>query len=367
MARSESRRPTPRQKSPAKAGSSRTSRTAKTSRAPRARSPRSAGGSRAPKAGRPLGSTAPRAGTRPAFLDRAASGPVSGSRPAPGRERRQRHQRAQAMRVVALVAAGLAALALVGLVAFFVLRGSSAFAIAQVEVESTEHVSQEDIQKLVQVPAGSTLLNVDTSALEADLRRNPWVASVSFERAFPSTLRMTITEQDVDMLVVMSSGSLAWYLGDAGVWIEPAKIQTVEGQSLDDVALGMATSEGCLLVTDVPATVDPESGAQATDEVLTAVQAFREGFSADFSAQVVSYAAPSPDSVSCTLKNGVEVLLGSATDISTKEQVVSRYLEKYPDNLLYLNVRVVSNPAVRTVESDNVQAGSGEAATGDAV
>lgn len=361
MARSDSRRPTPRQKHPAKASPS---RTLKTPRAPRERPSRHAG-SRAPKAARPLGSTTAPAGARPAFLERASSRPVTSARPTSGRERRQRHQRVQIIRVAALVAAGLAALALVGLVAFFVLRGSSTFTITKVEVEPTEHVSQEDIQKLVQVPVGSTLLNVDTSALEADLRRNPWVASVSFERAFPSTLKMTITEQDVDMLVVMSSGSIAWYLGDAGTWIEPVKIKAAEGQSTDDAALGMASSEGCLLVTDVPATIDPETGSQATDDVLTAVQAFRGGFSADFSAQVVSYAAPSSDSVSCTLANGVEVLLGSATDISTKEQIVSRYLEKYPDNLLYLNVRVVSNPAVRTVESDNVQAGSGETAMGD--
>ena len=164
----------------------------------------------------------------------------------------------------------------------------------------------------------------------------------------------------------MNTGSVAWYLGDADIWIQPTKIEAAEGQSVNDAALAQALADGCLLVTDVPATVSPVAGSVATDEVLSAVAAFQDGFTEEFSSQIVSYSAASPDSVTCTLKNGVEVLLGSPTDIAAKETVVQRTLEQHPGAVTYINVRVVTDPAVRPtvrlVDSDNVEAGDGVSA-----
>lgn len=287
---------------------------------------------------------------RPAVAPRGGTGPAPEQRRRPG-------GRGLAVAVVACAVALVLAVG-VGL-AYLLLRDSSVFEITSVEAEPTEHVSETDIANLVQVPVGSTLLNVDTDSIEEALLRDPWVASVSFELVFPNTLRIVITEQVPDMLVVMSTGSVAWYLGDAGVWIQPTSITTEDDQSVTDAALEIALAEGCLLVTDVPSTVDPVAGYAATDEVLEAVMAFREGFSEEFSSQIVCYSAPSADNVSCTLSNGVQVSLGSATNISEKEALVTSYLEKYPDTATYINVRVVTNASVRTIDSDTVQAGSG--------
>ena len=310
------------------------------------------------RASAPAGASTPRS-SRPAFLDKVARRPAT-DRPATGREERQRHQRVVTLKLVARVAAGLVALAVVALVAFIILRNSSAFAIENVEVEPTTHVTEDDLQKLVQVPAGSTLLNMDTSSIEKTLKTDPWVGSVTFERVFPHTLKLTINEQKPDALVVMSSGSVAWYLGDAGSWIQPTKLTPAEGQSVNDAALAIALSEGALLVTDVPATVQPAAGAPATDDALAAVQTFRKGFSESFSSQVVSYSAPSADNVSCTLSSGIQVELGRAENIEQKESIVSGYLNQYgAGELLIINVRVVSNPGVRPVGSDQIQGGSG--------
>ena len=133
--------------------------------------------------------------------------------PTTPRERRERYQFRQTLRVVGIVVASLFALALVAVVVLFSLRDSSVFSIDSVEVQPTGHVTQEDLQNLVKVPAGSTLLNVDTASIEAALKKDPWIASVEFERAFPHTLKIVVHEQRVDALVVMSSGSIAWYLG----------------------------------------------------------------------------------------------------------------------------------------------------------
>ena len=317
-----------------------------------AKSPRSV-----PSTPRPAGSSRAVTAAR-GLMDRAAAATTP-------RERRERHQRGQTLKLVAGIAAGLVGLLLVAAIALFAMRDSSFFSIDSVEVAPTEHVTEGDIKNLLKVPEGSTLLNLDTASVEAALKKDPWIASVSFERAFPHTLKIVIHEQAVDALVVMSSGSIAWYLGDEGVWIQPTSVTAAEDQSVNDAALERALGEGCLLVTDVPATVAPEAGSKATDASLLAVQKFREGFSDDFASQVVSYSAPSEDNISCTLASGVEVLLGSPTDIATKQAFIEKIVEKNPGTLLFINVRVPTEKGTsfRTVESENVQGGSGVAST----
>lgn len=376
MAADKSLRPTPRKKSKqgAPAAKARVTAKAKAAKPAKAKAPKAA----RPNSARPKVAT-PKAASRPAAAPRgsseAAGRGVPGflskasrrERPDAPRERRQRYQRAQVAKMALGVLGGIVALAFVGLVAFLVLRSSSVFEITSVEAEPTEHLTVEDIGSLTQVPVGSTLLDVDTASIEESLKKNPWVASVEFERVFPHTLKIHVIEQTVDMLVVMGSRGVGWYLSDSGTWIQPTKIDAEKDQSTDAAALEIARSMGCLLVTDVPATVNPTAGSQATDEALAAVSAFQETFSEDFASKVVCYFAPSVDDVSCMLESGVQVSLGSPEEIETKERIISGLLEEYePGQITAINVRIVSEPSVKTVDSDNVQAGEDALGESDA-
>lgn len=321
---------------------------------------RSTGRPAARPAARPQRAPKAKAATgRPAFLDNA----VAARRGAPqgGKERRERYQRGQSAKAVVGVVGGVAALTVVLVVAYFVLRSSSAFAIQNVVCEPTEHVTESDIKNLLEVPDGATLLNFDGSAIEASLKKDPWVGSVSFERQFPDTLRVVVNEQSTDALVVMNAGSIAWYLGTSGSWIQPTKVTVAQNQSVNDAALAQATSEGVLLITDVPSSVSPKSGSEVTDDVFAAVRTFRDGFSADFSAQVVSYSAPSADNISCTLASGVEISLGSATQVSSKEAIAKEILAAHPGKVTFINVRVPSSTgsSYRSIDSEDVEAGTG--------
>ena len=81
-------------------------------------------------------------------------------------------------------------------------------------------------------------------------------------------------------------------------------------------------------------------------------------YAPEFSSQIVCFFAPSAEDVSCMLSSGVQVSLGSATDIDTKESIVTGFLEEYgPGKVTAINVRVPSEASVKPVGSDNVQAG----------
>lgn len=249
--------------------------------------------------------------------------------------------------------------ALVALVAVFVLSLTPAFTISHIDTESTAHLSAEAIAKLANVGEGTTLLGVDTDAIESNVKKNPWVKSVTVTREFPDSLKLEVNEHNVEAIVVMASGDVAWYLSDDGTWIEPLGISSTDSSSSTDAALAKAMELGCLLIKDVPASVAPVAGSQATDDVIEAVLSYQKTFSSSFSSQVSSYSAASTQAISCILDSGVEISLGAPTNVSTKESVVSKILSDYDGQVTYINVRVPSQPSYRKVSGDSVQQGSG--------
>ena len=369
MASDERRRPTARKatKRPTQGRQSRPSRPAP---APRSRASRPARGAKSS----PMAQRRPKAAPRPkpartvstpaARQERlSALRPQRAPRPQSGREARE--ARARQVRTAGALGIALRVAIVIGVVAavlgvvFLVLSNTSTFQITSIDAVASDHVSADDIQKLANVEEGTTLLNVDTNTITQNLLKNPWVESVSVEREFPDKLKISVTERTVEAVVVMSSRSVAWYLGEGEVWLEPVNLDVSDNQSADDVALEKATSVGAILITGVPATVDPVAGSKATDDVITAVRSYLDGFSSEFASQIMSFTAPSEASISCVLASGVEISLGSPSDISSKEEVVQSLLAEYPNELTYINVRVPSSPSYRKIDSSNVTAGTG--------
>ena len=273
----------------------------------------------------------------------------------PATRRKQAQRKAGAASILMRVLAVLGILLVLGAVGYLVARNTSLFSIDQIEAAPTEHLSAEDISKLASVEQGANLLNVDSQGIAASLCKNPWVSSVDIERSFPHTLKITIHERQVGALVLMSRGSLAWYIGTDDVWIEPVTVTGTEQKSARDSALELARQKNAVLVTDVPATVEPISGETATDAEIQALSAYAQGFSEQFLAGISGFSAASVESISCTLSSGVEVSLGQPEQIQVKEAIVTELIKRFPSGLTYINVRTPANPSYRRIGTDYVQ------------
>lgn len=273
-------------------------------------------------------------------------------------ERRAAREHKPVNRVI-MVLVSLAALLVAALVTYVILASTPAFTITGIDAEDTEHLSREDIAKLADVEEGTTLLTFDAATITKNLKRNPWVGSVSYKREFPDHLKIEVTERRVDCVVKMSASSVCWFLGEDSVWIEPSNLTVRDGQSTDDVALALAQDLDALFITDVPTSMSPSAGSVATDEVLKAVTLYREEFSSGFAAQIARFSVASTESMACTLKNGVEISLGAPSNIDLKEQVIREILDKHPNQVTYINVRVPSQPTFRKLGVDSVSEGSG--------
>ena len=257
--------------------------------------------------------------------------------------------------VLGLVAVGV--LAVVALVVVAVLSRMPVFVITGIDATASEHVSVDTIAKLAAIEDGTTLLSVDTSAVERNVRQNPWVKDVSVRRKFPDTLGITVEERKVGALVVLGSGSSVWALGDDGVWIEPVQVDSSGSDDVTASALAKAQELGCILITNVPSSVDPAQGAQATDDTVRAVLAYQDQLPPDISSKAQVYYAASTGSTSVVLSDGLEISLGQPTDINAKAQALTEILNTYAGQLTYVNVRVPSKPSYRKVSGDAVLAG----------
>jgi cell division protein FtsQ len=254
---------------------------------------------------------------------------------------------------------GIAGACVVALLLVFILSFTPLFAVTNVVGEGTDHVTATDITNLAAIGDGTTLLNVNTSQIEENVKKNPWVSSVSVKRQFPGTLVISVTEQQAFAIVVSGSADKAWYISDDGTWIQPVSLQTSGDTTLAALALDRANKEGLVLIQNVSSSLNPAAGETADNAGILAAIQYQDAFSEGLRDQIVSYSAASAEALSCTLKSGIEISLGSPNNISLKESVITALMAEYPNQLTYINVRIPSKPTYRKIDSDSVQEGTG--------
>ena len=301
---------------------------------------------------------------------------------------------------------GVLGIVAVLVVAFAVVVNSGLFAATDVWIKGSEHVSKEAAEQLIDLPEGTSLLNVDESAISERLKQNPWVSGVDIERVYPHTLVIKPHERAVAAVVYIASDDIAWAIGDDGCWIAPVSLSqaadaaaapaepaddaaaasdaepaaddpdaAAEGDSDADAA-GDAAAEaaaaaaaeaaeaarrqssleaarkaaqeaGALLMTDVASGVSPASGKPVESDVVLAGLKYVKDLTPEFLSKVKFMSLPSKEAIAVTLDSGIEIAMGAPDDIKTKERVVTRLLEQ-ESGVTYIDVRVPGNYTFRS-------------------
>ncbi len=249
----------------------------------------------------------------------------------------------------------IALLSVVGLVAvcllsYVILLHTAAFKIENLQVAPTEHLTQEEIDKIVVVDTEATLLNVDMSQVVAELKNNPWVESVHIQKQFPDTLTVEIVERQVFALTLIGPENAAWYIGADFHWIEPAKIETNKDEAVREAALRIAKDSSFYLVYDLSAEINPEPGVLVDIPILQDVKKISSEVDESLRSQILAFSAPARDSISLRLSNGIEIAFGAADEIANKEKVINAILGQHENQVTYINVRNPAKPTYRKID-----------------
>ena len=215
-------------------------------------------------------------------------------------------------------AAGLYALA----------RATPMFAVQQIDVEGASPAVAAHVRTALAPIEGTSLLALHGSAVEQRLALLTNVASVSYDRDFPHTLRVLVRPEEP--AAIARRGANAWLVSTSAKVI--ATVPPGKRRALPAVWL---TRSG-----------DPEIGAAITDRYgLRAVRALALARRAHFDRRINVVRARDHE-LTFLLSSGLELRLGDLRAVRLKLAVASRILPKLraSGGYAYLDVSVPGRP-----------------------
>ena len=216
---------------------------------------------------------------------------------------------------------GVLAFALGG---YLIARESSLFAIDRIEVHGGSRQVARQVHAALASLVGKPLVGLDGSVVLQRVDALPTVASASYDRAFPHTLRIVVVPERPS--AVLRRGPDSWLVSTRGRVME----------SLPSTAVPKLPR--IWVSTRAPV----RTGAQLT-VAGAATAAHAAGLAGAFGARVASVSSPDGALV-FHLRSGLELLLGDGGDIKLKVAVATRLLPILPSGSTYLDVSIPGRP-----------------------
>jgi cell division protein FtsQ len=211
--------------------------------------------------------------------------------------------------------------------AYAAARETSVFAVRSVDVRGARPAVAAQVEQELVPALGQSLLAVDLERLRRRAEALPTVLAVSFDRAFPHTLRIVVTPERP--VAVARQG--------AGSWLVSAR-----GRVLGELERGARRGLPRLwLKRDVKI----EVGALLSGDTASAVRAVAPLARKPLSGRV-SLVRVTPDELTLVQRSGLEVRLGDASDLALKLAVARRILPALAGVGGYLDVSVPERPVV---------------------
>jgi len=217
------------------------------------------------------------------------------------------------------------ALALAALLFYVAARESSLFAVDTIEVQGVRGELARRVEKSLGPLDGESLLKIDEASVSQLATQLPFVASVSYDRAFPNTLRIQVEAEEP--LAVVRNGVQAWLVSRRGRLLE--RIRQGTHRTLPRIWLQRAAG------LEAGATLPTGGGAEEVDALAPVRDSSlvrRIGSVRVVQGQYVYL-----------LRGGVELRVGRPIDLALKLAIAQRILETTPV-YRYLDVSVVERP-----------------------
>jgi cell division protein FtsQ len=231
----------------------------------------------------------------------------------------------------------LLGLVLAGVAVWLVLN-SPIFAVRSIRVFGNVTLTRTEILHLARVGEGDNLFQVSPRDIERAVRRSPWVAEATAERAWPSTLTLRITERRPVALAETRANTTVLLAADGTVLSRVPT--TVAGRSL---ALG-SSEAGYPYLPSARERLDPGE-VYPRGAALTVAASFPPELR-DVVARVRTEAAQ----ITLTLREGGAVRYGVANATAAKNAGVLAVLERARTDGIqigYIDVRIPSSPALK--------------------
>ncbi len=229
------------------------------------------------------------------------------------------------------VAVGIALLALAG-GAYAVARETSVFAVSRVEVVGGSPRARAEVRAALASEIGRSLLKVSGGEIDRRIARSSDVMSVSFDRAFPHTLRVVVRSERPVLL--LRRGSESWVVSARGRVLREVKSPHLSSLPRMWVSRDTSVAVNTILV--------PESGGTAADALAPVSHSLLGR---------IRFVRSDAKELTLVLRTGLEIRLGNIQDVRLKLAIARRVLgvEGLYATRGYVDVSVPERPVVRSV------------------
>jgi cell division protein FtsQ len=228
------------------------------------------------------------------------------------------------------------ALLLAGCGAYAVARSTSAFAVRTIEVDGPPVPVAHQVAEVLARTRGESLVGIDLPHLQALVEEIPGVASVTFDRAFPHTLRASVVPERP--VAVLRQGKDSWLVAASGRVIRP--LERGARRRLPRIWL--------------PREVELRVGARVPPRERDVVRVIAPLARAPLPARVVTV-RHSDDELTLVLRSGAEVRLGDQSDRALKLELARRILPLLTAGERYLDVSVPERPVAGSTLDSQVE------------
>ncbi|MFN2470529.1 MAG: cell division protein FtsQ/DivIB [Gaiellaceae bacterium] len=219
-----------------------------------------------------------------------------------------------------------------GLAAFVVARQSTVFAIRTIEVQGAPPALERQVRAALAPLVGESLVTLEGSAVQDRLARLREVRGATYDRSFPSTLRVLVRPDRP--IAVVRSGPRAWLVSTHG-----AVLRTLTKRPYPRLPRVWVARE------EAPTTTARSVSGLATNALRALADARRARSSLWPALWTVRAKA---GELTVVLRSRMEVRLGDAYDVPLKLAVAARVLRALPAEerlqLRYLDVTMPARP-----------------------
>lgn len=207
-------------------------------------------------------------------------------------------------------------------------RQSSAFAVAQIEVDGAPAAVRTQVRRTAAPLVGTSLLALDGAALLRRIEAVPTVRSAAYDRGFPHTLRIHVVPEVP--VAVLHRGKETWLVSARGRVL--SRIPNLTFGELGRIWVPRATevAAGAFLA--------PQSGGTTARMLALATR---------FPARIATASLVRGQLV-FRLRSGLTLELGEPTDVRLKLAIARRALTQLPTGAVYVDVSVPGRPVAGT-------------------
>jgi len=211
------------------------------------------------------------------------------------------------------------------LLVLFVVRETTLFGVRTIDVAGAPPGVARQVERALAGRQGASLVGLDLDAARDDVLALSTVAGVTFDRAYPHTLRVSLVPEHP--VAVARQGASAFVLSERGRVIARVDRRARPG----------------LARIWVPREVALDPGAIVDGDLQVAVAAVTPLAGAHFPGRVASLTTASGQ-LTLRLRSGLELRLGGLRDVDLKLAVAARVIPRLPSGAGYLDVSVPDRP-----------------------